>query len=116
MKKDLEKYLQEAITNIHEDRKVTKDLLRDVLRFLAADDKSHEKVGQVAAKYVETLQRSNEQLVKVSAIINKQNKYFKYKYIKYTFISYHHHFFFLSNFVDLLNSSLDTTVSEKTSS
>tara|TARA_Y100000034_G_scaffold93791_1_gene113564 strand:- start:4148 stop:4444 length:297 start_codon:yes stop_codon:yes gene_type:complete len=72
MKKDLEKYLQEAIENIHEDRKVTKDLLKDVLRFLATDDKSHEKVGQVAAKYVETLQRSNEQLVKIIALLQKR--------------------------------------------
>jgi mevalonate kinase len=72
MKKDLEKYLQEAIENIHEDRKVTKDLLKDVLRFLATDEKSHEKVGQVAAKYVETLQRSNEQLVKIIALLQKR--------------------------------------------
>jgi len=72
MTKDLEKYLQEAITNIHDDRKVTKDLLKDVLRFLAADERSHEKVGQVAAKYVETLQRSNEQLVKIIALLQKR--------------------------------------------
>ena len=31
-----------------------------------------EDVGQVVAKYVETLQRSNEQLVKVAALIQKK--------------------------------------------
>jgi len=72
MKKDIEKYLQEAIENIHEDRQVTKDLLRDVLRCLAVDEKNHEKVGPVAAKYVETLQRSNEQLVKIVALLQKR--------------------------------------------
>ncbi len=36
------------------------------------DDERKEKVGTVAAKYVETLQRSNEQLVKVSALIQKK--------------------------------------------
>jgi hypothetical protein len=29
-------------------------------------------VGPIAAKYVETLQRSNEQLVKISGLIHKQ--------------------------------------------
>ena len=68
---DLEKYLSEAVENIHNDRKVTNDLLKDVMRYLAANDANHEKVGAVAAKYVETLQRSNEQLVKVAALIQK---------------------------------------------
>ena len=72
MKREIEKYLQEAIENIHDDRRVTKDLLKDVLRYLAVDEQSHEKVGQVAAKYVETLQRSNEQLVKIIALLQKR--------------------------------------------
>ena len=41
------------------------------MRYLAANDANHEKVGAIAAKYVETLQRSNEQLVKVAALIQK---------------------------------------------
>ena len=32
----------------------------------------HSEVGSVAAKYVETLQRSNEQLVKLASLINKK--------------------------------------------
>jgi len=68
---DLDKYLAEAVENIHNDRKVTNDLLKDVMRYLAANDANHEKVGAIAAKYVETLQRSNEQLVKVAALIQK---------------------------------------------
>ena len=70
--KDIEKFLDEALGNIHEDRKVTKDLLRDVMRYLAHDDSNHERVGTVAAKYVETLQRSNEQLVKLLTLMQKQ--------------------------------------------
>jgi hypothetical protein len=38
------------------------------------DDERKEKVGVVAAKYVETLQRSNEQLVKVSALLQKKTE------------------------------------------
>jgi len=70
--KDVEKYIQESIDNIKEDRDVTKSLLHDVMMYLSGDETRHEKVGQIAAKYVETLQRSNEQLVKVVALMQKR--------------------------------------------
>ena len=31
----------------------------------------HKELGQIASKYLETLQRSNEQLVKIAALIQK---------------------------------------------
>jgi len=70
--KNLTAYLTEAIDNIRQDREVTKELLDDVMQYMAKDENSHKEVGQTAAKYVETLQRSNEQLVKVSVIIHKR--------------------------------------------
>jgi len=70
--KNIEHYLQEAIQNITDDREVTQALLRDVMNLLAVDSANHEKVGAIAAKYVETLQRSNEQLVKIAALIQKK--------------------------------------------
>mgnify|MGYP003123767272 CR=1 FL=1 len=70
--KDLDAYLTEAIQNIRNDREVTKELLDDVMQYMSKDENSHKEVGQTAAKYVETLQRSNEQLVKVSTIIHKR--------------------------------------------
>ena len=70
--KDVEKYILESIENIKEDRDVTKSLLKDVMMYLSGDETRHERVGQVAAKYVETLQRSNEQLVKISALLQKK--------------------------------------------
>ena len=70
--KDVEKHIIEAISNIKEDRDVTKSLLKDVMMYLSGDETRHEKVGQVAAKYVETLQRSNEQLVKVVSLMQKR--------------------------------------------
>ena len=69
----IDDYLDEAISNIRDDRKVTKDLLKDVVTILQKDDNSHRDVGGVAAKYVETLQRSNEQLVKVIALLHKKS-------------------------------------------
>jgi F0F1-type ATP synthase membrane subunit b/b' len=70
--KKLEKYIDEAIKNIRTDRDVTRRLLDDVMIYLSKSDERHREVGVTAAKYVETLQRSNEQLVKVAALIQKK--------------------------------------------
>jgi len=73
MSRDLDKHLANAIKNIEEDREVTRELLDDVMRLLAKDEENHKYAGQVAAKYVETLQRSNEQLVKIVGMLQKEN-------------------------------------------
>jgi hypothetical protein len=70
--KELDKYMQEAINNIRNDRALTNKLLVDVMTYLAKEESGHESVGTVAAKYLETLQRSNEQLVKVVALLHKK--------------------------------------------
>jgi len=72
--KDLDKYLEKAIKNIEDDRDVTRRLLDDVIVYLSGDEERHMTVGLTAAKYVETLQRSNEQLVKISSIIQRKQK------------------------------------------
>lgn len=68
----LESYISEAIDNIRNDRKVTKALLDDLIQYMAKEESRHRDVGLTAAKYLETLQRSNEQLVKVSSIVAKK--------------------------------------------
>ena len=70
--KDLDAYLDEAIKNIREDRAITATLLTDLVVYLKASEERHREIGPVAAKYVETLQRSNEQLVKVASLIQKK--------------------------------------------
>ena len=70
--KDLDAYLDEAIKNIREDRAITATLLTDLVVYLRASEERHREVGPVAAKYDETLQRSNEQLVKVASLIQKK--------------------------------------------
>tara|TARA_R100000008_G_scaffold79445_1_gene61111 strand:- start:110 stop:400 length:291 start_codon:yes stop_codon:yes gene_type:complete len=72
MKTSLEKCLEEALDNIRKDREVTKELLNDAIAYLAKDDGRHKEIGVILAKYVETLQRSNEQLVKVAALKQKK--------------------------------------------
>ncbi len=70
--KNIDTYLEQAIANIQEDREITRELLDDVVRFMSKDEQRHREVGMTAAKYVETLQRSNEQLVKITAILQKK--------------------------------------------
>ena len=59
---------------MRKDREVTKELLEDVLKYLSQNESHHREVGPVAAKYVETLQRSNEQLVKVTSLLLKREQ------------------------------------------
>jgi len=77
--KNLEETLESALDNIQEDRAVTKELLQDLMKYLAVADDRHREVGSTAAKYVETLQRSNEQLVKIAALMQK-NKSTSYEF------------------------------------
>lgn len=71
---DINDYIQESISNIRNDRAVTNTLLTDLLLEMkkASDLENHKQLGLIASKYVETLQRSNEQLVKITAILNKR--------------------------------------------
>lgn len=68
---DTKKILEEAISNIREDRKKALSLLEDLAEFIGQSQDRHKDVGQTAAKYLETLQRSNEQLVKITALMQK---------------------------------------------
>ena len=74
MKKDFETLAEEALDNIREDREQTKDLLKDLIKYLGGAEDRHRDVGLTAAKYVETLQRSNEQLVKIASLKQKDEK------------------------------------------
>ena len=70
--KNLDQTIEKALENVEEDRATTKELLQDLMKYLAVTDERHREVGPVAAKYVETLQRSNEQLVKIASLMQKQ--------------------------------------------
>jgi len=71
MTEKLNSYFEEAISNIREDRERALSLLKDIADFIGQNQDRHKDVGQTAAKYLETLQRSNEQLVKITALIQK---------------------------------------------
>ena len=71
MSSKIDKYVNETIANIRSDRETTKELLDDAIKWLSKDESRHREVGLVLSKYVETLQRSNEQLVKVITLLSK---------------------------------------------
>jgi hypothetical protein len=71
-RKTLDDYVQQALENIEKDREITTELLKDAAQYIGKDEHRHAEVGHVAAKYIESLQRSNEQLVKLTAIMMKR--------------------------------------------
>jgi len=72
MSKKVENFIEQATTNIVEDRAATKTLLMNLMKYMQTGDDRHREVGLIAAKYLETLQRSNEQLVKLAALVQKK--------------------------------------------
>lgn len=71
--KNVENLIEVATRNASEDRAATKILLTNLMLYMKSSDDRHREVGMVAAKYVETLQRSNEQLVKIATMLQKKN-------------------------------------------
>jgi hypothetical protein len=69
---DSDEYISEAIDNIRKDRAMASTLLIEVMSLLKSDENKHQYSGPVAAKYLETLQRSNEQLVKLASLMTKK--------------------------------------------
>jgi hypothetical protein len=70
-KNDLEILMGEALTNIRSDRKIAREFLNEIANQIAADAEQNRYLSPVAAKHVEVLQRSNEQLVKLISIQSK---------------------------------------------
>jgi|TARA_Y100000034_G_C6888343_1_gene408225 hypothetical protein len=70
--KNLESLITEALDNIRSDRKVAREFLNEVANQIAHDPAQNKYLSPVAAKHVESLQRSNEQLVKLIGLRQKQ--------------------------------------------
>jgi hypothetical protein len=71
--KKLKELINKSLVNIDEDRGAANKLLTDLLIYMQkTGDTAHQSLGHVAAQYLETLQRSNEQLVKLVTIIQKE--------------------------------------------
>jgi len=70
-KKDLESLYDEALDNVREDRKLAREFLNEVANQIVKDASQNKYLSPVAAKHVESLQRSNEQLVKIITLRQK---------------------------------------------
>ena len=68
------KLIEQALENVESDRALASTLLIELMKILKTDETKHQYSGPVAAKYLETLQRSNEQMVKVATLIQKEQK------------------------------------------
>lgn len=62
---NLNKLIDEALGNIRKDRKMAREFLNEIANQIATDAEQNKYLSPVAAKHIETLQRSNEQLVKI---------------------------------------------------
>jgi hypothetical protein len=71
-KQNLENLVDEALDNIRNDRKLAREFLNELANQIAIDPDNNRSLSPVAAKHVETMQRSNEQLVKLINIKQKQ--------------------------------------------
>ena len=72
MSDKLDVLIARALTNIDDDRATTEEPLSELKDYLSVSKDRYAESGTVAAKLVETLQRSNEQLVKLAAIVHKK--------------------------------------------
>ena len=70
-KNDLDSLMTEALENVRNDRKIAREFLNEIANQIANDAEQNQRLSPVAAKHIETMQRSNEQLVK---IINLKQK------------------------------------------
>jgi hypothetical protein len=83
-KKDVESLMDEALENIRNDRTLARDFLNEIANQIANDGEKNRPLSPVAAQHVQSLQRSNEQLVKIislrlknqeeSAILSEEDK------------------------------------------
>jgi len=69
--KDLDTLIDEALGNIRDDRKAAREFLNEIANMIAGDPEQNKYLSTVAAKHVETMQRSNEQLVKIIGLKQK---------------------------------------------
>ena len=76
MKKDsdVDTLIGEALENIRDDRKLAREFLNEIANQIAIDADNNRGLSPVAAKHIETMQRSNEQLVKIIGLKSKNQE------------------------------------------
>ena len=70
---DLNLLIDEALSNIRDDRKVAREFLNEIATQISIDAEKNRYLSPVAAQHVQSLQRSNEQLVKIIGLRQKSS-------------------------------------------
>jgi len=70
-KKNKTSLVEETVENCRSDREQAQWLLTKLIYVLGQEHDKHREYGLIAAKYLETLQRSNEQMVKIALVQSK---------------------------------------------
>lgn len=70
---DFQSLLEKSLQNIETDRETANGFLVEMAEIIK-DKNKHIECGSTIAKYLETLQRSNEQLVKLTALVKQKDK------------------------------------------
>ena len=68
---DPDELAEQAIKNIKEDRNKADYLVTEILTDIQSGKTNHQSAGMVLSKHLETMQRANEQLVKLTALFKK---------------------------------------------
>lgn len=68
---NIDDLLSEAVDNIRDDRKEAKSLLKDLTAYVGGGQDRHKESALSLAKYIESCQKSNEQLLKIAVILKK---------------------------------------------
>ena len=68
---DIDSLVNEALGNIRDDRKAAREFLNEIANKIVTEPDQNKYLSPVAAKHIETMQRSNEQLVKIISIQKK---------------------------------------------
>ena len=71
MNDEFDDLMDEAIQNIRNDRDTAKEFLNELANQIAQNAENNRALSPVAAKHIETMQRSNEQLVKIIGLRQK---------------------------------------------
>jgi len=71
-KKEIDNLMGEALDNVRDDRKLAREFLNEIANLIATDSEQNKYLSPVAAKHIETMQRSNEQLVKLIGLQQKR--------------------------------------------
>jgi len=72
MSDEFDDLMEEAIKNVRDDRKIAREFLNDLANQIAHNADNNRSLSPIAAKHIETMQRSNEQLVKILSLKQKE--------------------------------------------